>query len=146
MHPSNSTTITFDERDKVKNWQPPGGLYNGVFKEADYDDDGRLVLKFEITSLEDPLYTYWVRHGFREKDRWKLNNYLLNWLGAAEYTTLIEKKSLKLSDLYEREADIEVGLLDLGKKDPLRVILNLAPIGSLLQIPKRESPVWEFEM
>ena len=75
-----------------------------------------------------------------------LNNYLLNWLGAEEYTRLIEKKSLNLSDLYEREADIDVGLLDLGKKDPLRVILNLAPMGSLLQIPKRESPVWEFEM
>ena len=61
-----------------------------------------------------------------------------------------------MSDLYDRRADIEVGLLDLGKTDSLRVINNIAPNGSLLPIEIKEEEraveeaenevVWEFEI
>jgi len=157
MHTGNDTTIDFDNHDKVKNWKPPGGVYNSIFREACRDNEGRLVLKFEITSLEDQVYIYWARHGFRDKDRKKLNNLILNWLGEKEYGELISKKTLKLSDLYDRRADIEILLLDLGKTDSLRVINNIAPNGSLLPIEIKEEAVeavdevkeevvWEFEI
>jgi hypothetical protein len=132
MYSNNSTTITFDDSSKIKKWHPPGGIYRASFMEVDRDGLGRTVLKFQITSLMDPVHEYWARHGYREADRWKLNEHLHNWLGRAQYSEFMRLGGVQLDQFYGCEADIVVGLIDTGKPELLRVIEDIRPAGSLL--------------
>jgi hypothetical protein len=141
---NNTHFIKFDESSKVISWHPPAGFYNSIFKSSGKDSQGRDVIRFQITSLEDPIYDFWARHQFRDEDRSKLNGFILNWLGEEKYLAIKVGGGLNLEKLYGTEADIELKLIPNKKGGvALRVIENVAPHGSLLPIPQL---MGEFEI
>ena len=132
MYTNDSSFSIFDHSSQIKNWHPPGGIYRALFRGVDRDGLGRTVLEFQITSLVDPVHQYWARHGYREADRWKLNEHLYNWLGRAQYREFMNLGGVHLDQFYGCEADIVVGLIDTGKPELLRVIEDIRAAGSLL--------------
>ena len=143
-HISNTHFIKFDSTSKKVAWNPPAGVYNTVFRSSGKDSTDRDILRFEITSLENPLYQYWVRHGYRGSDRWKLEDHLWNWLGEEEYKGILENGGLSFEKYYGRGADVEVGLIyKSDEKEPIRVINRVAPLGTLLPIVQE---IGEFQI
>ncbi len=126
--------ISFDDQPKIKSWIPPEGIYNAIFRDAKRDKYERLVLQFEITSLKDTVYEYWVGNGYRDEDRERLNLDLLSWLGREQYEQLIRVQGIHLGHFFGMGADIKVECIDTGRKEALRVIRKIAPLGSLLPI------------
>lgn len=123
--------INFGEQSVIRDWQPPAGVYRAVFRSSYRDREGRQIILFQITDPADKHY--WARHGYREQDLWKLFNHLHRWLGEEEYNRLSSAGGCELSGFYGSEADIEVGVIDLRKKEQLRIILDIAPPGTLIQ-------------
>ena len=139
----NDSVITFDDDSKIKNWLPPEGIYRAIFREKAHDNNGRIVLRFEITRLQDPIYTYWARHGYRRQDKWKLTAHILNWVGEDKIREFFNEGVCNLQQFYGWEADIVVGLIDTGKEELLRVIQDIRPPGSLLPV---DPVVGEYEI
>jgi hypothetical protein len=141
---SNSHFIKFDTTSKRLAWNPPEGVYNAVFKKSFRDITGRDVLTFELINPEHPVFLYCVRHGYRESDRWKLNNHLFSWLGEEKFGEIIKDGGLALESLYGKSADVEVEFLHKSNNpEPLRVIKVIAPYGSLLPLVRE---IGEFQI
>jgi hypothetical protein len=144
MLTTNATFIAFDERSKIKNWLPPGGVHQATFRSTYKDDFGRQILIFEITSpVEQEDEWYWARHGYRDQDMWKLFNQLQHWFGKEEYKKFRTEGGCDLEKYYGKEAQILIGLIDLGKPDLLRVIDDIAPPEV---IEAGEQEIGEFEI
>jgi hypothetical protein len=127
--------IYFENDLKIKNWRIPEGAYRVVLMDSEIENEAH-IFRFQVISLHDEIYEYWVRNRYRFEDKKKLRAHLINWLGEAEFRNLIKDGIINLQDLYGREADVFVKFISSGNREPLRVIEAIAPPGTMVNVPE----------
>ena len=132
--PYKSHLIHFEADLKSKNWRIPEGAYRVVLMDSEIENEAH-IFRFQVISLLDEIYEYWVRNRYRPEDKKKLRDHLINWLGEAKFRNLIKDGNINLQDLYGREADVVVKFICSGNREPLRVIETIAPAGTLVHVP-----------
>ena len=136
--------ISFDKNCKVKTWTPPEGLFPATFANFRHETDDKIILYFQIHSIQDPINEYWVRHVYTQNHRATLTKHLLSWLGEKEFRQMIAGGSYNLEQYLEKEALVEVRFTKtVSHKEPLRVIGNIYPHNAPL---KALDVVGEFEI
>jgi hypothetical protein len=133
--PNKIHLIHFEANLKIKNWRIPEGAYRVVLLDSEIENEAH-IFRFQVISLVDEIYEYWVRNRYRPEDMKKLRTHLINWLGEAEFRNLIKDGNINLQDLYGREADVFVKFISSGNREPLRVIETIAPPGTLVHVPE----------
>ena len=124
----NNNKIKFNETAKVKNWKPPEGVYLSRFSDFKQDEQGRVILYFQIDEIKDSVYDYWVRNVYGSGYLRTMSAHLLNWLGETEFNRMTQDGCYDLNPYLRKQALVDVGLV---KKEPyneaLRIINNIYP-------------------